>query len=152
MIGLTSGQGPYLSIRIGVPPDRAARALDLYRAEMSLRAGDARGRWTLPSGAASLRVERGGERLESPGTSWPLRQLFGTLFVGRGMQRFRVEVELTAWSNDAVALGIRPMGPWPPRFQRPSAYYSAAERALVTIARKVVEWDGAYSWDARGAA
>jgi hypothetical protein len=85
----------------------------------------------------------GGDPIEPPsGTlAWPLRRLFGSLVTARG--RFRVELELTPWSDQRSEIGIRPIGRWPPVVLAPERYYVLAEQALIAVAHEMVERDRA---------
>lgn len=140
---MLTGRGPYLGALIGLPPSRSAEALGTFAGEMRARSVHPSGAWSVSLPYGRLLIAGGGDPIEAPaGThAWPLRRLVGTLLGDRA--RFRVELELTPWSDARSELGIRPLGHWPPRMRSPARYYVLAEHALMTIAREVVEWDAA---------
>lgn len=140
---MLTGRGPYLGALLGLPPARSAEALGTFRDVRRARSLHPSDAWSVSLPHGRLLIVGGGDPIEAPaGThAWPLRRLVGTLLGDR--VRFRIELELSPWSDTRSELGIRPLGHWPPGMRSPLRYYVLAEEALMAIAREVTEWDGA---------
>jgi hypothetical protein len=76
------------------------------------------------------------DRIAAPVGSIVARRFAGTLAVSKLARAVPVEIELSAWSHEESALGLRPRTSRPPR-RRAERYFPAAFDALESIEQRL---------------